>query len=441
MSIGNLVNYYLTANMFGYPYLRYQKRQQEKKYEQMGQNNSLDLNPPLKATARMAELLSRQYLKGKYTDGVRKVAWHSSGAPIEILQALDFFLYTPDNHAALCGARKLGVQYSEVAEDHGYSRDICSYARTDFGSYFSEDTPVGKIPRPDLIVVSNNICQTILHWYQAMGAYLNAPVFLIDTPFLYGDAEEHQVEYVKKQLEELIPVAEKISGKTLSEKRLKEKTRLGKECSDLWVEVLYRARAKPAPITGFDAFILMGPIVALRGEDSTVRFYEQVLKEIDERVERGIGAVKTEKYRILWDNLPIWYNLSWMSKKLASHGIAVAISNYTYQWGESARFMNSEDPLDSAARTYLHAVLNRSAGYKLDQMRQMVTDFSLDGVLLHSDRSCKPYSLGQMDQASSLLTEMGVPSLILEADHNDSRIFSEEQVSNRVQAFAEMMTV
>ncbi len=439
MSLGNMFNYYLTSNIVGYPALRYQKRQQEKKYAGMENNSASDLNPPLKATARMAELLSRQYLKGKYTEGVRKVAWHSSGAPIEILQALDFFLYTPDNHAALCGARKLGVKYSEVAENHGYSRDICSYARTDFGAYFAGNTPVGRIPRPDLIVVSNNICQTILHWYQAMGTYLDVPVFLIDTPFLYDEAEPHQVEYVKKQLEELIPVAEKISGKKLSEKRLKETTRMGKTCSDLWVEVLYRGRAKPAPITGFDAFILMGPIVALRGEESTARFYEQVLKEIDDRIERGIGAVKSEKHRILWDNLPIWYNLSWMSKKLASHGITVAISNYTYQWGESARYIDEERPLESAANTYLHAVLNRSAGYKLEQMRQMVSDFSLNGVLLHSDRSCKPYSLGQMDQATALLTDIGVPSLILEADHNDSRIFSEEQVTTRLQAFSEMM--
>ena len=439
MSLGNFFNYHLTSNLVGYPLLRYQKLQQEKRYKRMMNDTGSDLTPPLKATARMAELISRQYLKGKYTKGVRKVAWHSSGAPIEILQALDFFLYTPDNHAALCGARKKGTEYSEVAENHGYSRDICSYARTDFGTYFSGDTPVGRIPKPDLIVVSNNICQTILHWYQAMGTYLNAPVFLIDTPFLYDEAEPHQVEYVMNQLEELIPIAEEISGNRLSEKRLKQATRMGQVCSDLWVEVLYRARAKPAPITGFDAFILMGPIVALRGEETTARFYEQVLKEIDDRIARGIGAVKSEKYRILWDNLPIWYNLSWMSKKLAALGIAVAISNYTYQWGESARYIDPEKPIESAAKTYLHAVLNRSAGYKFEQMKQMVSDFSLDGVLLHSDRSCKPYSLGQMDQATSLLNEVGVPGLILEADHNDSRIFSEEQVTNRLQAFSEMM--
>ena len=45
------------------------------------------------------------------------------------------------------------------------------------------------------------------------------------------------------------------------------------------------------------------------------------------------------------------------------------------------------------ARVYLHPILNRSTGHKLDSMKRMVDEFELDGVILHSDRSCKPYSL------------------------------------------------
>lgn len=439
MNWANFFHYHVTANIAGKAVLARQKRRQVKRLQAMAQKNDPHLNPPLLANARMGQMLSELYLQGRYVEGVKKVAWFSSGAPIEILQALDFFLYTPDNHAALCGARKLGARYCEHAEDRGYARDICSYARTDMGSFFAGHTPVGKIPKPDLIVVSNNICQTILHWYQAMSVYTGAPVFLVDTPFLYQDARDYEIAYVRQQLEELIPVAEKISGKRLSHKRLKEVTRLGKTCSDLWVEILYRAKARPAPVSGFDAFILMGPVVALRGEPATVDFYHAVLKEIDARIARGIGVVKNEKYRILWDNLPIWHKLSWMSRKMAEMGMAVAISNYTYQWGEPAMYMDPENPMEGIARAYLHSILNRSSGYKLRHMKQMVDDFDLDGVLMHSDRSCKPYSLGQIDQARLMLSEAGIPSLILESDHNDERIFSEEQVTTRLQAFAEML--
>jgi len=72
-------------------------------------------------------------------------------------------------------------------------------------------------------------------------------------------------------------------------------------------------------------------------------------------------------------------------------------------------------------------------------MKRLIKEFDLDGVLFHSDRSCKPYSLGQEDQRAILFDELHVPGLIMEADHNDARVFSEEQVANGINAFAEMM--
>ncbi len=440
MNYANMFNYHIMSPVVGKAVLRYQRWQYENKIRRnMQKNNDKLLSPPLLSTARMSEMLANNYFQGRYTEGVKKVAWFSSGCPIEILQALDFFIYTPDNHGAMCGAKRVAVEYCEEAESHGYSRDICSYARTDIGSFLLKKTPIGKIPKPDIIVVCSNICQTIIHWYQAMGVYYNAPVFIIDTPFVYDKAEEHQIAYVKAQLEELIPVAERIAGKKMSYRRLQEICRAGKECSNLWMEVLLRAKHRPAPITGFDAFILMGPVVAMRGEKESLAFYEMVLREIDERINNGVAAIKTEKYRILWDNLPIWYRINWLSKTLAAHGIAAVISNYAYQWAEPALFMNADNPIEGMAQAYTHTILNRSTGYKLQHMKQMVDDFRLDGVLLHSDRSCKPYSLGQIDQRMKLIHDMGISGLILECDHNDSRVFSEEQVSNRIKAFAEML--
>jgi len=439
MSPKNQIDDYRKAVAEGKRYLRKQRLQQEKMILEETKKPHTLLSPPLKSLARMSELLSQNYLEGSYVNGIKKVAWFSSGAPTEILQSLGFFLYTPDNHAALCGSRRVAVEYCEAAENVGYSRDICSYARTDIGAFLLNKTPVGKIPKPDLIVVCNNICQTILHWYQAMGVYYDAPVFLIDTPFLYEDAQDHQVEFVKNQLEELAEVAERISGNTFSMKKMTAIGDIGMEAAAVWLEILNKAKHRPAPITTFDAFILMGPIVAMRGQKVTLDFYRDVLKEVDERVKNGVAAVITEKYRVLWDNLPIWYRIKWTAETLASHGIAAVVSNYTLSWADSAQKLDPNRPIESCARTYLKSLLNRSAGYKLNDMKRLIKEFDLDGVLFHSDRSCKPYSLGQEDQRAILFDELHVPGLIMEADHNDARVFSEEQVANGINAFAEMM--
>jgi benzoyl-CoA reductase/2-hydroxyglutaryl-CoA dehydratase subunit BcrC/BadD/HgdB len=205
------------------------------------------------------------------------------------------------------------------------------------------------------------------------------------------------------------------------------------------MEVMQRNRHQPAPISAIEQFIQMAPIVEMRGDPETVDYYACLLAELDERIARGIGAVQAERKRLLWDNLPVWYRLRDLAETLGRHGVVLVASTYTNAWGELAPMIDPERPLESAARTYLHPILNRGTGHKLATMRRMIDDYRLDGVILHSDRSCKPYSVGQIDQRERLTRDYGRPALLLEADHNDPRCYAEAQVANRLAAFIEML--
>ncbi len=432
------LKYIWNVKVAGALFLKYQRFKSERRRVPARWRTDI-LAPPLKISARTKELISKHYLEGRYASGVKPVAWVTSGGPVEILQALGFYVLYPENHGALCGARRVAVELSEEAENYGFSRDICSYARTDIGAMLSGKTPVGRLPKPDLLLACTNICQTVLFWYRVLARHFKIPLILIDTPFVYDDAPEHAIQYVKKQLEESIPVAERVARKSLKYKKLKEVVRLSKEASELWLEIMYRGRAKPAPISVFDQFIHMAPIVEMRGKPETVDFYALMLKEVDDRIKRGIGAVKREKKRLLWDNLPIWYKLRFLAEFLGERGISVVASTYTMAWGELAPLIDPEKPLESMAKTYIYPILNRGTGYKLEKMREMVDEFDLDGAILHSDRSCKPYSIGQVDQRNRLIQEYGIPALLLEADHNDPRAFADEQVKARLESFVEML--
>jgi len=438
MSVSSVVRYTLGFKTFGRAFLKIQKFSDMYKMARLKPQPDDPLNPPLKSSVLLKEIMSVHYLEGRYVEGVKKVAWVSSGAPVEPLRALGYFVVYPENHAALCGARRVAVEICEEAEREGFSMDLCSYARTDIGSAISGKTPVGKIPKPDLLVVCTNICQTILYWFKNLSYYFKVPLAVIDTPFIFDDMEEHQIEYVKRQIEEMIITAEKVAGKSISFKKLRKVISLSKEAAELWLEIIYRGRFKPSPITAFDTFVHMAPIVGLRGEEITVIYYRKLLKEIDERIKNGIGAIKNEKKRILWDNLPVWFRLNWLSRYLASRGANIVTSTYTLQWGELAPMIDIERPLESAAKIYLYPLLNRSVRYKLATMKKMVKEFDIDGVLLHSDRSCKPYSLGQIDERNLLVKE-GIPAVLIDADHNDMRAYSEEQVKNRLDAFLEIL--
>jgi benzoyl-CoA reductase/2-hydroxyglutaryl-CoA dehydratase subunit BcrC/BadD/HgdB len=60
-------------------------------------------------------------------------------------------------------------------------------------------------------------------------------------------------------------------------------------------------------------------------------------------------------------------------------------------------------------------------------------------MVFHSNRSCKPYSLGQYELLERVGQRTGVPGLILEADMCDTRLYADEPIKNRVQAFLDLL--
>jgi benzoyl-CoA reductase/2-hydroxyglutaryl-CoA dehydratase subunit BcrC/BadD/HgdB len=440
MSLWNELRYY-GGTALGLSALRVARWQAESRGRSAVRQRESVLAPPLFISPRTKELIGRHYLKSRYVKPGQKVVWATSGAPIEFLKALDYYVLYPENHGAVCGTMRRAEELCSQAENAGYSRDLCSYARTDIGSVLSGQTPVGHLARPDLLLACTNICQTVLFWYRVLAQHFGVPLVLIDTPFIYTEVSPHDIAFVKRQIEEAIPVAEKVAGRTMEARRLEEVALLSREASQLWAEIIARGRHRPAPLSVFDQFIQMAPVVEMRGEAFTVDFYAAMLKEVELRIARGIGVVRNERKRLLWDNLPIWYRLRYLAEHLGLHGISIVASTYTNAWGELAERIDSRDPIEGMAQTYIYPILNRGAGDKLATMKRMVADFHLDGAILHSDRSCKPYSIGQMDQRERLMRECGIPALLLEADHNDPRAYTEEQVANRLDAFIEMMGV
>ncbi len=75
----------------------------------------------------------------------------------------------------------------------------------------------------------------------------------------------------------------------------------------------------------------------------------------------------------------------------------------------------------------------------IDKLREMIEKYDADGLVMHSNRSCKPYSLGQYDLQKMVMDQLGIPSLIIEADMVDERHFAESQIETRIDAFMETL--
>jgi benzoyl-CoA reductase/2-hydroxyglutaryl-CoA dehydratase subunit BcrC/BadD/HgdB len=75
----------------------------------------------------------------------------------------------------------------------------------------------------------------------------------------------------------------------------------------------------------------------------------------------------------------------------------------------------------------------------LSNIKRLANKFNVDGLVLHSNRSCKPYSVGQYDIARRFYEETGKPSVLIEGDMTDERTWSQAQIITRLEAFIEML--
>jgi len=388
----------------------------------------------------MKEIMTNYYIEAKTALNTGKqVAWITSGGPVEPLIAMDVIPVYPENHGAMIGANKMGGELCRKAEEMGYSNDLCSYARSDISCAPINGGPIGGLPKPDMLICCNNICGTVLKWYEAQSRFFQAPLFILDTPFCHTQFTEEARQYVLRQIEEYILFLEQVCRKKMDQDRMKEVGKLSVSGQRLWQAVLDTAINKPSPLSAFDAFFHLALIVTLRGTQQAVDYYTGLLAEMQERITAGIGAVENEKYRLLWDNLPVWYKTKWLADKFAAADACLVADTYTSAWCGALKYIDENNFLESMAEGYSRIYLNIGIDEMAREVVQMIDKYSIDGLVMHSNRSCKPYSFGQLDIQRIIREERGLPSLMIEADMVDERYFSESQVATRIDAFMEIV--
>ena len=394
----------------------------------------------IQSAKKMKEIMTAYYIEAKTAGETgKKVAWITSGGPVEPLIVMDVIPVYPENHGAMIGASRMGAALYEKAEAMGYASDLCSYACSDIACAPINGGPIGGLPRPDMLICCNNICGTVLKWYEIQARYFNVPLFILDTPFCHTEYTREMRKYVRQQIDEYIRFLEEHCGKKYDYDRMKEVGKLSVTGQKLWQAVLDTTMHKPAPMSAFDAFFHLALIVTLRGTQQVVDYYEMLLAEMKKRIADGIGAIPNERYRLLWDNLPVWYRTKWLSEKFAAQDACLVADTYTSAWCGSLKYVDENNFLETMAECYTRIYLNIGVDEMAKTVMAMVDKYDVDGIVMHSNRSCKPYSLGQYDIQRIVEKQKGIPSLMLEADMTDERKFSESQIETRIDAFVEIL--
>ncbi len=367
------------------------------------------------------------------------VAYTTAVSPVELFYAHDIIPIYPENHAVMCLTGRMMPRLSLEIEKRGYTSHLCAYARSDLGYREVGESPIGGIPDPDFLLACNAQCFTLTKWFQVLSRRYGVPVFVFDTPqyIRKDEARKNIITYVERQLAEMIEALEELTGRKFDYDRLREVLGYSAEASKLYKEFLDLASIKPSPISIFDALIHMAITVYLRGTKEAVDYYRLLIEEIkEEKVSKGIGVIPNERFRLYWENLPIWFKFRDHFDFLAAHDAVILTSLYTHAWSYDFDVSN---PLRTLAENYTSVFSNVELEERAERAVALFRQYSLNGNIMFMNRSCKAVTFGVLELKDMITKETGIPALVFESDMGDPRFYSEVQIRTRLEAYLETL--
>lgn len=290
-----------------------------------------------------------------------------------------------------------------------------------------------------------------MKWFELLKREYDCPVVMLHVPYqgdgtLTPDMRKYVVDQIRR---DLIPVLEKISGKSYDEDKVKEHLRRSAQAEDDLVWVLESAKHKPSPIDGyFGGVYYIGPIfTAFRGTQDAIDYYRMLRQEVTERIASGQGPITPdgpmgpEKYRLVVEGPPNWTHFHEFWKMFYDEGAVVVASSYTKVGGTyDLGFRHDPDhPLETLAEYCGGCYTNLNLPSRIDLLCKYMTEYQADGLLINSVKSCNSFSAGQLMMMREVERRTGKPTGFVETDLVDPRYFSAANIKNRLESYLQMI--
>ncbi len=335
-----------------------------------------------KTIVRIQTKLMKEYYKffSKYAKGSvpeKKVAWVSSFTPVEILEALDIMYYYPESYAAVIAASEKEQHLLEISEQNNLSNDCCSYSCCYNGCLDIEDGPRGIPPKPDILITTNNQCNTLPGWWNLLSVKYGVPLFVIDYPGETSDVDS-AYDYVLKQHKNLIIELENLSGNQLDFDVLMELINNSKKSVASWNSVIaYLSKKEIKATTLFDDINFL---ITARCKAETSEMYMMMadtMKEKEDSDNRKIPA--------FWVGYPLWYHPDrYLSEYMDSFKIVGA--NYLTWWSLD---YSGSDPFDRLFNAYNYTFLNLRQDKRDTRLSALVKESGAKCAIVLHNKSCK----------------------------------------------------
>src|SRR5450755_3535254 len=262
------------------------------------------------------------------------------GSMAELLRVFDLPIVMPEINSLQTAVKRVAHDYLNQAEDYGYSPDICGYVKADVAVQLRGGAhPMGTLPKPAL-AIATNACNTYVKWAEIWERLYHIPVFTLDVPGTRaaggqtwpGDPDfAADCAYVKGQLQELIALCERVSGKKFDIDRLREVLGYANQMSAAWRRVIELNKSTPAVFSALtEGTVYLGVANGFRGTAEGAAYFRDLVEEMEYKAARGLGTIENEKYRLAFVGVPCYPIFRRFNEMFAEWGGVFASS--TYLW-------------------------------------------------------------------------------------------------------------
>lgn len=404
----------------------------------------------LEAARNAWKFIVQDYAEGhEHKKAGKPVVWSCALVEKELYYSLGLHPFYPEQFAALCAVRrktpeaeKEAVRFARIAEQAGYSTDLCGYERVATGYVIQGElggAPLGGMAPPDMLVTTSSICDVRLKWFEDMAQRLKVPLFTLDRPErncngIMQTPRPHEVRYYRSQLEDFFSFATEVTGSRYEPGRLSECLDWGYQTNELRLEILELRKSVPSPMGCADGFATMYPGMYCSGTRKAYEFYQTLRDEVKAKVETGRGQIEKERFRLLWYGIPIWFNMSIFNFFESIGGVFAYEPAYNpVPWPPRS----NRDLLEELAVRTLS--IGTTVSTTIQSIVEQCREYKIAGAVLAYLITCRAVYLPSLEIRRVLEKELGIPSVLIECDLVDERTYSEGQVRTRMDAFGEQI--
>jgi benzoyl-CoA reductase/2-hydroxyglutaryl-CoA dehydratase subunit BcrC/BadD/HgdB len=299
----------------------------------------------------------------------------------------------------------------------------------------------GVIPMPDLFVASGFVCDQTPKVDGILNERYNVPVVYIDgtldeEKMNWEKTSDRRVEYLVQESKDAISKFQEVTGCVVTDEMVREANSRARDLRKRCKKVADLIRDADPAVIGFDNVAALFRAANWLVNPTTYGKTEAVIdlcyKELKERADRGEGVVakgapRVAVYKVCADPIVV--------HGIEKAGLAVIADNTGIMAPKREEFKSQYEDFWYQG---IELFVRMGVGYPSRQV-EFFKDLDIDGVIYNYPVGCRDQCISPVKVRDIITRDLGIPVLLLEFDHVDTRLYSADVVLKRVEPFAEML--